>query len=237
MTHNLTLEPGEITVILAENINDATRHACHTAKVLADKGIGVQLLNCGMMSRRFWKVAREEAASHVTDRHGSKLLRLETCIRGNLVADRRYYSDLRVAYGAKVLIVSGWEWSSKSWRLKEDLIFHLREIAEDEDVAIIVYSQARSNPEQGCFDRGGVGKLSAIAATIMRINDDPDEEPMSEIVYMASDELEKYIQKPRQIADKPRTFLDEFVERAQLTDREINELSGVRAGEEVLEYA
>jgi hypothetical protein len=237
MTHNLTIEPGEITVILAEDINVATRHACHAAKLLADKGIGVQLLNCGMMSRRFWKVARDEAASHITDRHGSKMLRLETCIRGNLVADRRYFSDLRAAYGTKVLIISGWEWSSKSWRLKEDLIFHLREIAEEEDVAIIVYSQARTHPEQGCVDRGGVGKLSAIAATIMHIGNDPDEEPMADVIYMAPGDLEKYIQKPKQIAERPRTFADEYVEREQLTDIEIKGLSRVRAGTEALEYA
>jgi len=218
MTHNLTIEPGEITVVLAEDINTLTHHACHTAKVLADKGIGVQLLNCGMMSRRFWKIARDEAPAHITGRYGGPVLRLNTSHRGNLFADRSTLRDVRAACKTKVFIISGWEWSSKSWRLKEDLVFHLREIAEEEEIAIIIYSQARTSPTVGRFDRGGVGKLASIALSVVRIFDDEDdqEKPAEPVIISPQDEVEA----------------EKF---AQLLYNNINDLSGVRAGEEVLE--
>jgi hypothetical protein len=120
-----------------------------------------------------------------------------------------------------VLIISGWEWASKSWRLKEDLMFFLREIAEETGMAIIVYSQSRTNPVAGRIDRGGIGKLATIALSIVRIEDDEEsaEKPQEPVIISPKDEIEA----------------ERF---AQLVAREINDLSTVRAEsepEEVLE--
>lgn len=175
MAHlNIQFEPGEISVVLADDINDLAKHACHVAKQLTDIGLGVQLLNCGMTNRRFWKIARKEVGEKLDNLSTTGALCLKTMIRGNLYAEHETLQTQRESCGTEVIIVCGWEWASKSWKLKEDLIFHLREIAESEEVAVIIYSQARTSPKLGHFDRGGIGKLATMALDINRI--DYDEE-------------------------------------------------------------
>lgn len=51
--------------MLADDANVLAHHACQVAKILAFRGVGVQLLNCGMFSRRFMQVARAEVGTHL----------------------------------------------------------------------------------------------------------------------------------------------------------------------------
>jgi hypothetical protein len=232
---NIQIEPGEITVVLSEDANTLARHACHTARKLLDKNIGVQLVNCGMTTKRFWGHAHEEIGpTYITGRYGGRKVNIQTLIRGNMYADRAKLFQIREELHTKVVIINGWEWSSKNWKLKEDLLFHLREITEDENVAVIIYSQARTNPVRGRFDRGGIGKLAGIALSIVRIEEDESEvleEKKEPLIISPEDEIEA--EKFAQLVANKFNELDTLHAEERLPERVEEEVPL----EEEVEYA
>lgn len=213
--NNIKIEPGEITIVLADDMNALVNHACHMAKAFAEKKTPTHLVNAGMASRRFWGIARSIAPEHITERHGSRFFHIKSTIRGELYNERSYIGNIRERMNTKVLIICGWEWASKNSRLKQDLLFELRAFAEEMNMAIIVYSQASTDPVPGHIDRGGVGKIASIALSIVRI----DEE----------DEVVEKAQEPIKISPEDEEKAQKF---AQLVTKKINDLSRVRAGEE-----
>jgi hypothetical protein len=165
---NVPSETGEITVLMHEHADTVTHHACKTAQAIRQHNLGVLLINCATSKRRF----EHTADDYITKDSRNKRPHLYTITmeRGNLADEKNYIEEMIDAAGVNVLIITGWEWTSSSWRRKERLLFLLREWAERKDVAIIIYSQSRTEPTTGIYDRGGIGKLAMIAFAIQRID-------------------------------------------------------------------
>ena len=165
--NNIPLETGEITVLMHHSAEAITQHACQTAQTVRGHGLGVLLLNCATSSLRFNRTAENYITKE--SRNRKPHLYTATMERGNLADERSYIEEMIDSAGVNVLIISGWEWTSSSWRRKERLIYLLRELAERKKVAILVYSQSRTEPTLGEYDRGGIGRLAMIAYAIERI--------------------------------------------------------------------
>lgn len=166
--NNIPLHTGEITVLMHQNAETITHHACQSAQVIRQHNLGVLLLNCAATNLRFNAVANK----YITDdsRKRKPHLYTRTMERGNLADEKKYVEDMIDAAGINVLIISGWEWTSSSYRRKQRLLYLLREWAERKNVAIIIYSQARTEPTLGEYDRGGLGWLASIAYAIVKID-------------------------------------------------------------------
>jgi hypothetical protein len=166
--NNIPIETGEITVLMHEHAETITHHACQTAQVIRQHDLGVLVINCATSKRRFERTAD----CYITKESRNKRPHLYTVTmeRGNLANEKGYIEDMIDGAGVNVIIISGWEWTSSSWRRKERLLYLLREWTERKNVAIVIYSQSRTEPTAGIYDRGGIGKLAMIAFAIQRID-------------------------------------------------------------------
>ena len=166
--NNIPLNAGEITVLMHQNAETITNHACQTAQAIREHDLGVLLLNCATSNGRFQRTADKFITTAARNKRPHLYLR--TMEKGNLVYEKGYIEEMIDAAHVSVIIISGWEWTSSSYRRKERLIFQLRQWAEQKKVAIIIYSQARTEPTLGEYDRGGIGKLAMIAYAIEKID-------------------------------------------------------------------
>jgi hypothetical protein len=76
----------------------------------------------------------------------------------------------------KTVIINSWEWASKNFSYREELLFFFQELTEGtpygslEPASVLIYSQMRKvNPEAGMLQRGGLGKLAAMAQRVINI--------------------------------------------------------------------
>ena len=134
---------------------------------------------------------------------------IHSSVRGDLIGDMEDFDRLIHECGIGVVIISGWEWASSSWRRKERLLYRLRELMDDHDVALIVYSQNPVMPVAGMMTRGSIGKLSMLALAITSLT--------------TSEALEAVAPKPPPIVASIAE-LEEAERSAQLLANKINGL-------------
>jgi hypothetical protein len=113
-----------------------------------------------------------------------------------------------------VVIISGWEFTSSGYRRKERLIYAIREMMRDQDVAVIIYSRAETKPTPGKFDRGGIGTLAVLAIAI--------------ITASAAEVLEIAVPKPLPMIVSTEDW-KKAEESAQLLASKMNDLAGVES--------
>ncbi|MFI5263322.1 MAG: hypothetical protein ACHQM6_02270 [Candidatus Kapaibacterium sp.] len=218
---NIPLSQGELSVVLAKDAEQLMRHSCELAEEMKQSGLGVLLINCGMSDRRFRRHAhaatsciKEQATDLMPYRHepgDESQIMLYSSVGGDLVGEADTIRALVAQCPASVVILAGWEWTSSSYRRKERLIYDLRELMRDQDVSVVVYSQATTKPELGIYDRGGIGKLAMLAVAIIAVT--------------AANILEVASPKPKAIITTESDI--EAAERsAQLLTSKINDLSG-----------
>jgi len=163
---------GEITIVKSDHAEKLMKGSHELAAEIQRVGMGVLLINCGMSDRRFREYsepAKLKAKSEKLKR-GKKNpsaekvhLIIHSSVRGDLAGERDAIAQKVRECRIGVVIIAGWEWASSSWRRKERLIFNLRELMADEDVAVVIYTQSPTKPVLGTYDRGGIGKLAMIA--------------------------------------------------------------------------
>lgn len=181
------------------------RHSCELASAIKKVGVSTLLINCGMSDRRF-----REHAGYPEEGNPKAHYIIRSSIRGDLIGERIEIDQLLSECKIGVIIIAGWEWASASWRRKEKLLFYLREIMAERDVAIIIYSQTATKPIVGKYNRGGVGKVAMLALAIVR-----DE---------MSTELEKAVPKPPPLVINSAQEHKAAERSAQLLINKINEI-------------
>ena len=139
---------------------------------------------------------------------------LHSSVRGDLIGEREAIDQIVTETAASVIIIAGWEWTSSSWRRKQRLLFYLRELMEDRDVAIIIYSHTANAPVAGEIDHGGIGKLSLLAMFIIELN--------------TAEELEKQV--PQAPAVCYETY-EEYLEAERSAQLMINKINGLQSAE------
>ena len=183
--NNIPLAHGEITVVMGDHAEQVLQHSCKLAEQVYKAGVGVLLVNCGVSDRRFRAAAPDSNVLVYPTDEGLEIyidgllnketintkphLVLHSSVRGNLVGETEDFHRLTLECGVKVIILSGWEWASSSYRRKERLLYFLREIMADLDIAVVIYSQSSTKPVAGYNDRGGIGKLGMLALHIVRL--------------------------------------------------------------------
>ena len=156
---------GEVTVVTSTNAVATMKHSSRLAVSTQAAGVPVLLVNCGMSDKRFREYFYEVHPPQLTKQE----LVLHSSVRGNLVGEREAIDQIVSETGTGVLIIAGWEWTADSYRRKQRLISYLRTIAQERDVAIVIYSHVSNSPVAGEIDHGGLGKLALLAMFIVEI--------------------------------------------------------------------
>ncbi len=118
-----------------------------------------------------------------------KRITYETSVLGLITADKDNLNNLITENQIKFVIINSWEFASKDYRRKEELIFMILGWLQQHKVTIIVFSESvRQTPLSEKIQRGGgIGKLAAIAQDI-KVLTEPLPEP---IVSHLFDDLEQ----------------------------------------------
>lgn len=215
---------GEISVVISDDAEDMMRHAADVAITTQKAGAGVMLVNCGMSVRRFNEhmapfKPKRDMYYHDPDcrKPGAKLVVFDSVI-GDLVSDLGIVESMVMNARLRVVIIMGWEWTSNSSRRKERLLFALRDMVTKFNVAVLIYSQVTTEPEAGKADKGGLGRLSQIAVSIIKQSTIAQHEAV-----IPAKPLEVIV--PDLPAEESVVAeVAALSESAQLVDKEINEL-------------
>jgi hypothetical protein len=212
---NVPLEHGEVSVVLASNAEDMLRHSAKFATDCSALGAGVMLINCGLSERRFNEhtehIKKYKDIDYMPKKEKPRLMAYNSTL-GDLVGDSGTIKAMCMQAHVSVVIIMGWEWTSCTYARKERLLYFMRELLRH-GTAVIVYSQATTNPTPGKQDRAGLGKLAMLAYGIVNVE--------------GSEEAAKIAPSPTPVTatDKEMTKMDEKI---QLVMNNINELPGKR---------
>jgi len=222
ITHvnSVPLAHGEVSVVLSESAENMLAHSVKLASDMRNMGVGTLIVNCGVSKGRFNDHIQPymETSDYFYTRKDEKevkLANLSTC-RGDLVSEGDTITQIVAQAGIGVVIIMGWEWTSSTWRRKERLYYYLRELMENHNVAVIVYSQARTEPTVGIYDRGGIGKLAMMCVAITKDT--------------TTAEIEKVQPRPKPIVMSGKDWA-EASRSAQLLINKTNNLQGESSGQ------
>src|ERR1043165_3961059 len=167
---------GELTIVMADYAGDVMKHCCDVARSARDGGAGVLVINTRLSKRRFKEAATEAGieVSPVRDTNamispGTVPLIIQTSLAGELSSQLGEIRHICEEAKIRIVVITGWEWTSSSYRRKEQLLFGIRGLLDELDIALVVYSQSPSRIECGKYARGGVGKLAMIAYDVLDI--------------------------------------------------------------------
>ena len=170
---NVPFAHGEISVVLADTAEDMMRHSTTFATEVSKLGVGVMLMNCGLSERRFNEHTRNipkyKSYEELPRRQKPPVIAFNST-RGDLISDSYIIDSMAFHANIGVVIIMGWEWIASTYARKERLMYYLRELIGDKNIAVIVYSQARTKPVAGRPDRAGIGKLAMLAYGIVSID-------------------------------------------------------------------
>ena len=212
--NNVPIRHGELTIVTSNNADDSMKHSSRLAANTQKAGVPVLLLNCAISDKLF-KEYFHKAHEHCP---GRKELIAKSCTRGDLIGEREAIDQIIEETGTGVIIIAGWEWASSSWRRKQRLLFYLRQLMEERDVAIVIYSHVHHAPVPREIDHCGLGKLSLLALFVVELE--------------ASSQLEKQVPKPPPIVYHSYEEYEAAERSAQLL---INKINGLEGGAEVIQ--
>lgn len=168
--NNVPLAHGELSLVMSVSADEAVHHSWQLATECQRLGIGVLLVNTGFSKRRFTMADprdhRASAAKRESSQTREPLLMVHSSNRGNVVGEANEIAQVVRDCKIGVVIFTSWEWSASNYGRSRSLRYFLREIMEDEEVAVIVYSQAPTTPKPGYYDRGGTGRLAEMAVGV-----------------------------------------------------------------------
>jgi hypothetical protein len=214
---NIPVSEGELTIIRAAQAAEIMKHSCEVAKAARAAGAGVLIINTGLSKRRFKAAAADvgielspvrDTSSMVSP--GNTSLIIQTSIAGELSSQLSEIRQICEEAKIRIVIITGWEWTSASHRRKELLLFGLRGLLDELDISLIVYTQSPNSIASGKYARGGVGKLAMIAYEVV--------DYLPEDTRDAETDLGELVGVP-----KPQPVV---VGGEQLSARKINELQG-----------
>jgi len=95
----------------------------------------------------------------------------ETIHQGELARRRAEIESYLQYKNVKTIIINSWEFASKNFQYREELLFFLQDLNEgyfeSAGATVIIYVQSRKNePTAGTLQRGGLGKLAAFARKV-----------------------------------------------------------------------
>src|SRR6187402_1308994 len=157
---NVPLEHGEISVVLADNAEEMLQHSAKFATDCSNLGVGVMLVNCGLSERRFNEhtehIKKYPSCDYLPKKQKPRLIAYNST-EGDLIGDSGTIRAMFLQAKVSVVVIMGWEWTSSSYARKERLLYFIRQLLR-EHIAVVVYSQAQTNPTPGKPDRAGLGK-------------------------------------------------------------------------------
>ncbi len=190
---NVPISHGEITIVTSDSALDTMRHSARMAIGLCEMGLSTMLINCGMSKKRF-NQHFYETHDGVPIGKGKGTLFPHTSVAGNLADEQDGITQIVSGSNVSVVIITGWEFTSSNYRRRQKLLFYLRTLMEEQEVAIVIYAHCANQPVAGKIDKGGIGKLAMISSHIAKLElteefEDRIKKPQGRVV-MSDDWLE-----------------------------------------------
>ena len=169
------------------NIICSLQIAEHLARK-TEKG-NVLYINTVQPDQFLYSSIRKHVNKEFSIQTNDKRITYETSVMGLLNADKEHLNTLITENQIKYVIINSWEFASKDYRRKEELIFMILGWLQQHRVTVIVFSESvKQTPLSEKIQRGGgIGKLAAIAQEIKVLTEPPPEPIVSHLF----DDLEK----------------------------------------------
>src|SRR5688572_13665404 len=163
----------EAAIIVGDDALMNLRSSLAHARLVVDRRLydSVIYINLPFSKRRF----TEERTRSYGDTTAS--LEIHHVSSGHL---SQFIGDLSMSgkpRGKTAIIINSWEMASANYRYKEELIFLLLRLVNDENTSVFVYSTANPNGlAPGKPNRCGLGKLSLMTSDVIKLESDEERE-------------------------------------------------------------
>lgn len=196
----LGIELADLSIFYGANVMSNTEAAMLKALEMVDSGIfkRVLIINTSTKLRRILKLGRQVSPD---GRIGELLTKSPVCIvtahGGELGRSFPEVEVLIRAHNFDAVIINSWEFASKNYHYRDELLFRIRTATEQNELTMLVYSQAAvKNYTPGSAMRGSLGKLGIMAAMITYL-------PMQEKI----EKEEKKIQATEEATERSEQFI------------------------------
>ena len=216
-TNYLKFTEGEITIYCGVNAMSNCSASLEQAASIARSNPKSRILylNTFLSTRKVMAQARQPKAPLALNPSpgvpGKGNIIIENIAIGNLANELWRVERMIEEQKITCVIINSWEFAHQSYIYKERAIFALMGMVNKFEVAVLVYSQSKAI-KAGKIQRGGLGKLSALA---------------TEVIVLETEEKSEQDQVP-------------VMKNKILVDRKINELeyarskSGISSGGELV---
>lgn len=203
------LNYGEMTIVKSDSASASMVHACKLGEKLTQRNLSALVVNCGMNRKRFTEhFHKHHTYAYKNTKEETSFIYYHSMI-GDLSGDSDAIHQLVWQQCIGAVIITGWEWVASNWRKKQKLLYFIRLLMDELNVAVIIYSNTPMNVEPGKYSNLGAGKLSLMTSFVAEID--------------AADELEEEVGKPEPLfEDKEEEKKAE--EGVKVMVNEINEL-------------
>ncbi len=188
-SQNITLLLGEDTGM---NIDASIAHAIELAS--SQESGNVLYLNTVQTARYMYESARSHGLDPnrsgfcTFDPTNGRFIRMMNVRRGELHKSRAEIENILSEGRIQYVIVNSWEFAAKSSRYREEAVFFLKELIsgmeeEYDAVSVLVYGEElKKKTKAEKIDRGGYGKLAALAKKVESITIISEFQTMADIL-------------------------------------------------------
>ena len=182
------LNYGEMTIVKSDSASASMVHACKLGEKLTQSRLSALVVNCGMNRKRFTEYFhKNHTYAYKKEKEDTAFMYYHSMI-GDLSGDSDAIHQLVWQQHINVVIITGWEWVASNWRKKQKLLYFLRWLMDELNVAVIIYSNTPMNVEPGKYSNLGAGKLALMTSFVAEID--------------AADELEEVAGIPEPLWEK-----------------------------------
>ena len=165
---------ADLSIFYGANVMSNTEAAMRKALEMVDSGIfkRVLIINTSTKSRRILKLARQVSPD---GRVGNLITKSPVCIVTAFGGELgRSFPEIEIVIKANkfdAVIINSWEYASKNYHYRDELLFRIRTATEQNELTMLVYSQAAvKDYTPGASSRGALGKLGIMACKITSLS-------------------------------------------------------------------
>ena len=170
--NHVSYSEGELTIYCGENARTNCHESLRQAGAICKQKRKEKIL---YLNTFFTTRKMKAAIRHILPAGAGASLQFMNVNIGNLANELGRIERKIEAEKIACVIINSWEFAHRSYIYKERALFDLMGIMNSLEVSLLIYSQARV-AEAGKIQRGGLGKLSAIADAIIQLLPEEKEE-------------------------------------------------------------
>ncbi len=189
MKNNLNFTEGEMTIYCGENAMTTVESSLQHASAISASGRRGNILyvNTAFSTRKIMAASRANVAEKAHEYQSD--IFFQNVPIGELANYISVIHQQIESQKIKYVVINSWEFANKSYSYKEQAIFALMTLLNQLDITLLIYSQSKATPA-GKIQRGGLGKLAALATDIFSLDVEKEATPNAQIAIPPTPNLE-----------------------------------------------